>query len=104
MIAQHSRDELLFNVLINILGYGTVFKHSNRNLVTFTVAKFGDVYNKIIPLFNKYKIEGVKALDFKYFSEAAELINKKAHLTLEGIKEIRNIKSRMNLARYNNFK
>lgn len=100
LISQHSRDELLINALVNILGYSTVSKHSKINLVTFTVAKFEDVYGKIIPLFYQYQIEGVKLLDFKDFCEAAKLVNKKAHLTLEGLEQIRSIKSRMNLARY----
>jgi hypothetical protein len=103
LIGQHSRDNLLINALVNILGYGTVSKHSTRNFVTFTVAKFEDVYGKMIPLFNQYKI-GVKSLDFKNFCEAAELVNKKAHLTLDGLEQIRSIKSRMNLARYKKYK
>jgi hypothetical protein len=32
-------------------------------------------------MFNEYKIEGIKYLDFKDFCLVAELINKKAHLT-----------------------
>jgi hypothetical protein len=51
-------------------------------------------------MFSEDKIEGIKSLDFKDFCLAAELINKKSHLTLEGINEIMTIKSRMNLARY----
>jgi len=43
---------------------------------------------------------GVKLLDYLDFCLAAELVNKKAHLTLEGIEEIRKIKSRMNKNRY----
>jgi hypothetical protein len=39
-------------------------------------------------------------LDFKDFCLVAELINKKAHLTWEGLKKINVIKSRMNLGRY----
>ena len=100
LIGQHSKDELLINALSNILGYGTVFKHSTRNFATFIVSKFEDIYDKIIPMFNEHKIEGVKSKDFKDFCKAAELINKKAHLTLGGLKQIMAIKSRMNLARY----
>jgi hypothetical protein len=56
----------------------------------------------MIPLFNKHKIIGVKLLDYLDFCKVAELINKKSHLTLEGIKEIIKIKSIMNKNRYNN--
>jgi hypothetical protein len=100
LIGQHSKNELLINALSNILGYGTIFKHLNKSFTTFTVSKFEDIYTKVIPLFNKYKIEGVKFLDFQYFCLAAELINRKVHLTSEGLEQLRGIKSRMNLARY----
>jgi hypothetical protein len=100
LIGQHSRDELLIDALANILGYGTIYRNLNRNFSTFTVSNFKDIYNKLIPMFSEDKIEGIKSLDFKDFCLAAELINKKSHLTLEGINEIMTIKSRMNLARY----
>jgi hypothetical protein len=100
LIGQHSRDELLIDALANILGYGTIYRHISRNFATFTVSNFNDIYNKLIPMFSEHKIEGIKSLDFKDFCQAAELMSKKSHLTLEGIKEIMTIKSRMNLARY----
>jgi uncharacterized protein involved in tellurium resistance len=42
----------------------------------------------------------VKALDFKDFCEIAELINKKDHLTVEGLNKINKIKENMNKGRY----
>jgi hypothetical protein len=41
----------------------------------------------------------VKALDFKDFSDAAELVKKKKHLTQEGVDQICNIKDGMNKGR-----
>jgi hypothetical protein len=54
----------------------------------------------MIPIFNKHKIIGVKLLDYLDFCLVAKLMNKKSHLTLEGLEEIRKIKSRMNKNRY----
>ena len=50
----------------------------------------------MIPLFNKYEIKGIKFIYFQDFWKAAELINKKYHLTREGLEEIRKIKNNMN--------
>ena len=58
----------------------------------------------MIPLFNKHKIIGIKSLDYLDFCKVVELVNKKAHLTLEELKEIRKIKSRMNKNRYDLYK
>ena len=98
-VTQHSRDELLIKHLVNTLDCGIISKRFTEKIVDFKVYKFEDIYNKIIPLFNKHNIKGVKALDYKDFCKAAELVNKKAHLTPEGLEEIRKIKSKMNRGR-----
>jgi hypothetical protein len=87
------------DTLRSTLNCGIVSKHSN-NTVVLSICRFKDIYNKIIPLFNEYKIRGVKNLDFQDFCKIAEIIYKKAHLTLEGLKEIRKIKFNMNKERY----
>jgi len=84
--------------LISIFKCGFIYK--NKNYISYNVYKFKDIYYKIIPFFYKYKIEQEKFLDFKYFCEAVELINNKAHLRLDGFNKINDIKSRMNKARY----
>ena len=63
------------------------------------VYKFKDIEGKIIPFFKKYPLQGVKALDFDDWCKAAEIINKKEHLTPEGLERIRKIKAGMNLGR-----
>jgi hypothetical protein len=98
---QHSRDEVLFNNIKKVLECGNIIKYSKRNAIVLKISNFKDIYYKMIPLFNKHKIIGVKSLDYLDFCLAAKLVNKKAHLTLEGIKEIKKIKSRMNKSRYN---
>ena len=61
--------------------------------------RFSDITDKIIPFFDKYSIEGVKAFDFADFKRAAELMKNKAHLTEDGLEEIRKIKGGMNTLR-----
>jgi hypothetical protein len=99
LINQHSKEKLLINKFIHILNCGSVI--SLNNFVVFSVSNFKDIIEKIIPFFHKYKIEGVKSLDFNDFCEAAELIKNKDHLTIEGFNKIKEIKSKMNRARYN---
>ena len=86
--------------LMNILNCGTLSIDYNNNMAVLKINKFRDIYNKIIPLFNKYNIKGVKSLDFQDFCKVANLINKKAHLTIAGSKEISKIKLNMNKGRY----
>lgn len=100
LIAQHLRDELLINKLRDSFNCGNVFKHSNKKAIVLSISKFDDIYFKMIPLFNKYKIKGVKYLDYKDFCKAGEIIRKGDHLKLEGLEKIRKIKLGMNRARY----
>jgi len=49
--------------------------------------------------FDKYKIIGVKYEDYLDFKKVAQLMEKKAHLTIEGLEDIRRIKAKMNRGR-----
>ena len=64
-------------------------------ILIFKVTKFDHISHKIIPFFQKYKIKGVKAKDFNDFSNAAEIIKEKGHLTIEGLNKIRELKQGM---------
>ena len=84
-------------MIIIYLGCGYVIK--DRDSYNFRVTKHDDIVEKIIPYFKKYKIHGVKSLDFADFSLVAELMKQKKHLTAEGLYQIRKIKAGMNRGR-----
>ena len=76
---------------------GNLYK--NRDAFEYQVEKFSDIKNKIIPFFNKNRIQGIKSLDYQNWCKAAELIKNKAHLTEEGLDQIHKIKAGMNRGR-----
>ena len=89
---------VLMRSLIEYLGCGNLqFKGENK--VNFVIRKYSDLTDKIIPLFEKYPIKGEKLKDFRDFSQVAELMRTKSHLTLEGLEKIRKLKSGMNRQR-----
>jgi hypothetical protein len=45
-----------------------------------------DLSEKLIPFFDKYKIIGVKYQDYLEFKRVVELMKKKDHLTVAGLK------------------
>lgn len=98
-IAQHSRDTELMRNIITILGCGRIELNLSRSVVYFVVMKFEDITLKVIPFFGKYPIKGAKISDYHSFKKAAILMNKKAHLTEQGLSEIQSIKSNMNFVR-----
>jgi hypothetical protein len=81
------------------LGCGNYWIDDKNSSVYLSVTKFSDIINLIIPYFNKYPIQGTKMLDYIGFCKVAELMQTKAHLTDEGLEEIRQIKCVMNTGR-----
>jgi len=73
--------------------------YRDRESFKFVVRKFRDITQKIIPLFQKNPVKGVKALDFADFCQVADLMKEKKHLTKEGLEKIKQIKARMNRGR-----
>ena len=100
-IVQHSKDIELMEMLISTLGCGRIELRLNQSAVYFVVTNFKDVFEKIIPLFNKYPIKGVKALDFADFKKVLGLMHNKEHLTEQGLSKIQSIKLSMNSYRKN---
>lgn len=97
-LSQHSKDKDFLKSLILTLNCGRYITKSD-NIGEFKVEKFLDVYNKIIPIFEQFKLRGIKSFNFLDFKKAALLIEKKAHLTREGLNEIKKIKGKMNKSR-----
>ena len=64
-VTQHSRDELLMRSLVDYLGCGKYYPSSSGSDGKYQVTKYSDVFEKIIPFFQKHPLLGVKSLDFE---------------------------------------
>ena len=96
-ITQHLRNLILLNRIAYTLKCGDIKPpYSNRDRTEFFVTKLKNLTEIIIPFFNKYTLWGPKSIDFQDFCEGIELINKKKHLTKEGLEKIKIIYKRMN--------
>lgn len=101
-VSQHLRDELLLRSFIAFFGCGLFNYHSGKSKNgsgVFIVRKFADISEKIVPFFKEHMIEGIKREDFEDWYKVVELVRSKAHLTEDGVKKIREIKSGMNTLR-----
>jgi hypothetical protein len=79
-ITQHSRDKDLLELIVKYLDAGIVNIHS-ENAFVLKITKLVDLTKKIIPLFEKNPIQGVKQLEFLDFCEVAKLMSEGRHLT-----------------------
>lgn len=97
ILTQHNRDETLIGAIAAYLGCGKINKDSKATYLV--VQRLPDIVKIIVPFFDKYVLEGVKLKDYEDFKLASVLMDKKAHLTKEGLDELRQIKNRMNTKR-----
>ena len=67
-----------------------------ENLYRFVVRKNDDLVKIIVPFFKTYSLRTAKNEDFKTFVQILDLISKKEHLSLNGLKKIAGMTSTMN--------
>lgn len=99
ILSQHSKNKDLLESLISTFNCGRYISKSKSDCSEFIVEKFTDVRDKVIPIFEEFKLYGLKSKNYDDFKKAAKLINNKAHLTREGLDELKKIKGGMNKKR-----
>ena len=96
-IGLHTKDlNLLYLLQQHLGGIGSIHLARNRDIVNYSIDSMEDL-NKLIFHLEKYPLLTQKAADFLLFKKAVELVNNKAHLTVQGVNKIVNIKASMNL-------
>ena len=99
-VTQHERDLVVLERIIQTLGCGNIVKPSSgRDRYDISVANIKDLATIIIPFFQEYSLYGAKYLDFQAFSEGIYIIEKKKHLTQEGLDQLKLLTYSMNTYR-----
>ncbi len=102
LINLHEKDKGLLELIKTSLGVGKIFKHG-ENAYTYRVSSIKDIV-VLIKHFDNYPLITQKLADYILFKQAIELINKKEHLTKEGLETLVGIKASLNLALSENLK
>ena len=103
VLTQHLRDEELIKSFITVLGCGRYIPCSSKDCGEYVVERFADITQKILPIFAKNQLNGVKRLDLQDFKKIVTIMENRDHLTLSGLNEIKKIKSNMNTQRTHNL-
>ena len=96
-IVQHEKDEKVLQKIKNCFGFGDVKINRQDKYGTrkeFRVRGLENL-NKIVQFFRDNPLTTSKKKDFEIFSEVINLINKKEHLTKEGLDKIAKLISEM---------
>ncbi len=97
-IVQNKKDEVLLSKIKEYFGFGDVVvnridHHGTR--MEFRARGLENL-NNIKEFFEKFELKTSKKKDFEIFSEIIDLMNKKEHLTNQGIDKIRELTLKMN--------
>ena len=94
-VVQHKRDVQILYALKSYFGCGVVrINHGDR--MAYRVRSIKHLLEYIIPFFIKHPLKTKKRVNFQKFRRILLKIQAGDHLTIEGIEEIRRIKSQMN--------
>jgi hypothetical protein len=97
-VVQHKRDVQVLHALKAHFGCGVVrTNHGDR--MAYRVRSLEHLLDYIAPFFMKHPLKTSKNVDFLKFRDILLLMEKRAHLTSEGIEKIRSIAQQMNRGR-----
>ena len=95
-VGLHERETpLLYKLQEFFGGVGAISTSSTRSVCRFAVAGTSDLIKNVLPHFLKFELAGSKHSNFIIWSQILKLIQSKAHLTTEGLNQIKELKSGM---------
>ena len=94
-VVQHERDVQILYALKKFFGCGVV-RSNHGDRMAYRVRDFDHLKKVIIPFFERHSLKTKKKLDFLKFRKIIMLVDRKEHLTSQGIDKIRDISSSMN--------
>ena len=94
-VVQHERDIQILHALKAYFGCGVVrTNHGDR--MAYRVRSKEHLLEKIVPFFMKHPLKTKKNVEYLKFRDVLLLMEKSAHLTIEGVEKIRAVASEMN--------
>ena len=91
------KDPVILSQFKKHLQCGSLRERKHDKVWYYEVNNFDAIRNNVIPFFNRFGfLSSKKKRDFSKFKQIARLIENKDHLTVEGIKEILEIRKKMN--------
>lgn len=95
VVVQHKRDLQILYALKHFWGVGVVRKNHGERFC-YRVRGHQNLKRKILPFFENHSLKTKKKVDFLKFRRIILLMEKKAHLTTQGLLAIDLIASQMN--------
>ena len=101
-VTQHYKDIKLLYALKDYFGCGVVRKNKGKNdnskVFSYRVRSRNHLNNIILPFFEKHQLKSTKQqINLRKVKKVLQLMDREAHLTIEGLDQIRAIRSKLYL-------
>jgi len=101
-IKLHESDRRLLEQVRETFGCGAVYvqkeaRNNHSQCYRFEINAKRDIFNVVIPFFEKHPLQSQKKQSFEIFREIALKVRNKEHKSPEGFKKIQELKSQMNI-------
>jgi hypothetical protein len=100
-VVQGERSANALELLEDYFGCGRIYRnrrHDNHkeDLLTYNVYRWHDLRGVIVPFFEEHPLITAKREDFEKFKEVLSMMDRRMHLSIEGLTEIAKITETMN--------
>ena len=103
-VSQNGERISVLQLFVETFSCGTIKKNasvgSRDKTYVFVVKRHKDLYEKVLPFFEKFSLRSEKQQEFLKFATVVRMMHFKEHLTSNGLKEILKIAFSMNGARF----
>lgn len=97
-IGLHKKDlKLLRQIQSYFNGVGVIAQSKTSTMCAFRITSLKQIFNVVLPHFNKYSLKTKKGADFKLWSEIARIMDEAKRLTEVDLQTIVNLRASLNL-------
>ena len=103
-VSQNGERISVLRLFVDVLGCGAIKKNasatSRDKTYVLVVKRHSDLYEKVVPFFERFPLRSEKQQEFLKFAQVIEMMHRKEHLTIDGLKRISEIAFSMNGAKF----
>ena len=107
-VSQNGERISVLKLFAEVLGCGAIKKNASASSrdksYVLVVKRHRDLYERVLPFFERFPLRSEKQQEFLKFAQVVEMMHRKEHLTIDGLKRISEIAFSMNGAKFRRYR
>jgi hypothetical protein len=103
-VSQNGERISVLQLFVEVLGCGAIKRNASASsrdkTYVLVVKRHDDLFERVIPFFERFPLRSEKQHEFLKFAKVVEMMHRKAHLTIDGLKRISEIAFSMNGSKF----